>query len=317
MATPKAKTTRRRQPKIEEPVVVEEVVEEVETEESEEGMSQDLKDALNDAGLSDADIVKLEKADLFTEDLLADTSQQELTRDVGLSLGKAKIVKTLFPLDQEAVAVVKPAGGNGGTQTIVVNTGKLEDKTLKELLEILAHGERTAEVRAIVRTRTEGHRCFVREEGTEKIDVLGTMDCLEYIQETGEQPEMWGNAVVETLDEVLDRQRRADPLSGEALQNGKAQDGVDWNLVTEQHQVYAAFAAQEKLLTGNEDRFTLVKELAEKNLTGRWVPILARYRREERAHPEKIASARAALIFRRKGGAQPAEAGTFPGIRRT
>jgi hypothetical protein len=176
------------------------------------------------------------------------------------------------------------------------------------LLQLAATGDRSTELKQALRQRTNGRACFVRVEDGDALDPVATMDCFEYVSDVS-AIQMWGSVPVESLDEIWEKQREADPLSGEALVNGKAQDGVDWTNVPEQHRVYAAFGRLNNLLPSGSDRFTLVNELSQSNLTGRWTPIIAQYRRAEKTAPEKVAAARAALVYR-KGG-QPASGNPF------
>lgn len=262
-------------------------------------MSEQLKEQLMKGyGLTDEQITGVENLGVSTVEDMQFVTAEDLT-GLGVKVIVArKIVAAFAPKPAEVPTTSQPSG----PINVTVQSGKLVDKPLKELLDMLASGERSTELKQAIREKIGGLVCFVRVEDGENLDVAATLECYDYVLETSQSPEMWGNVPVESFEEILEKRREADPLTGDALTNGvNPTTGLSWKPVSEQNRVYIAFARLNNLLEGRPDPFVLVDELSKEPLGGRWIKIVAVYKRAEKAEPEKIAAARAALWYR-KGG---------------
>lgn len=263
-------------------------------------MNEQLQEKLKGLGLTDEHIAALIGDGVTEESDMPFVTPEDLIAHNVPKVTARKVVAAFAPNAPVAVSETVPAvaapAANGPIH-VTVDTGDLNDKRLSELLTLIASGDKDPELRRIVKQKSGGHVCFVRNDDG-KLDVEATLECYEFIVDTGEAVDMWRNRVVETLDEVLERERRADPLDGTPLQGWIAPDGVDWSNVPESNQVLAAFARLQGLLDSGYDRHVLVKELESANPDGRWTRVAAKYAAAEKKYPEQVAAARASLRYR-------------------
>lgn len=268
-------------------------------------MDESIKNELLKAGVSLEAIAVLEEQGYDTEASLQNVAKEELQAAGVEKGGDRSKIKVAFPNLTD-----KP----DGPQMVIVQSNKPEDKTLTELLQLLATGESGLEIKAVVQEKTKGLDCFVRNtQGN--IDIASTLACLEHLLDTGSRLEFWGGVPVESLDEIIAKKKEADPLNGDVLVGGRSTDGLDWSDVSDDKRVLIAYARQQNLLPLNFDRFAIVAELQSlelSNPTGRWMMVQASFKKDEKNRPEIIAAARVALIYRKKGGAGAKSPYGFP-----
>jgi hypothetical protein len=201
-----------------------------------------------------------------------------------------------------AIAYAKIRSGSAGQQpaswptSITLKTGRPADMTMRELVNAVADGERDSEVIAELRRRVRDRNVFVRESGGEKIDVTGTLEVMDHAEGT-QPPQFWDKVPTETLDQILERRKAANPITGEALAKGD-----HWLSVSEERRLLAAYARLGGLLTGTEDEYTLVGELKKKTLGGRWERIQSSYERAVKSREALVDQARAELYVTRHEG---------------
>lgn len=251
-------------------------------------MNDELKVRLKEFQLTDEQIGKLEAEGVKSVDDLALLTADDIKALTGCGLVAAKKIAAAYAAKAEPVTAMP--------QTIVVKSGRPEDMAFRELLQAVVDGEHSADYVNALRQRTRNMRVFVRKPGEEGIDVVATMEVIDFADQPGSEPEFWGEQPTETLDEVLERRKQANPITGAALAKGDA-----WLDVDEDRRVLAAYARLAGNLRGNEDEYTLINELKSETLTGRWPRIKAAFDRAEKAHDPLVDQARSALFYS-KGG---------------
>ncbi|NQT23020.1 MAG: hypothetical protein HQ579_06245 [Candidatus Omnitrophica bacterium] len=258
-------------------------------------MSDKLKKRLQEEfKLDDEQIGKLEAEGVETEEDLGYLNATEIKKITGCGLVVAKKMAKAFAPEKEDPLKTTPVPAM--PTTVVLQTGRPDDMTLRDLIQAVADGERSPEFVAVLRQRTRNMRVFVREEDSDKLDTEAVIEVIDFA-EPGQEPEFWGNQPVEMLDEVLERRKMADPITGEALAKGDP-----WLDVSEEHRVLAAYARLANHLTGKEDQYTLIDELNEKKVAGRWTRIKKAFELAEKAHDLIVVQARAAIYYRSHRG---------------
>lgn len=172
---------------------------------------------------------------------------QELVEDMQREFGEKK---EPTPAAAEAVSQQQPVQPT----RFVLETGNLEDKPLRDLFQMVADGDKTPDLRRALAEKTRGIKCYVREDGSDKLDVAMTIEAYEVVSEHGYREFIAGRPI-EGLDEVMEKRREADPLSGELLVNGIAPDGLDWKGVSDEHKLLAAYARVCRMEASNADRY--------------------------------------------------------------
>lgn len=269
-------------------------------------MNDELKEKLKGLGVSEAAIQTLEEQELTTEASLSGYTYERFTA-MGIKAGSATILAAQYgPAPVPVTASTAPEAGAaaatppGAPLNITVKTGNPEDMTVQELLSLVANGERSQDVTSVLRRKVGAtRRVYVREAGTDRIDVAETMELLNQDFAPGEEPQFWGTQPTETLSEILELRRYADPLTGKPLAKGDPwlQLGDDGMAAF----VYARLKGSD-LISGNEDKYTLVKEATSDPAGERWIKIQTIWNRGVKSGDPMIMEARAAIIYDVKRG---------------
>lgn len=255
-------------------------------------MDKQLKDRLKkEFGLTDEQIVDIENLGVNTEADMGWIREADLDR-IRIPVVIARKIVAAFAPKAEPAAAQTPV-----PSTIIVKTGRPDAMALRELLQAIADGERSVDFVNELRRRVSGKAVFVRKAGMETLDVDETMALIDHAGDD-QPPDFWGDLPCETLDEILDKRKMANPITGAALGKGDA-----WLGVVEDRRVLAAYARLASLLTGKEDEYSLIGELRSETLIGRWPRIKAAFDRAEKSHDRLVDQARSAMFYNK--GSRP------------
>lgn len=269
-------------------------------------MNAELKTKLLGLGLSEEDITKLENAGVKTEDDLKLLDVADL-KEAGLNLVNAKKLAAMYapaPVIAPAAPAAEPGASAapavpGAGMNITVRTGNPEDMTIQELLDLVAKGERSQDITSVLRHKVGAkRRVYVRQSGSDMLDVANTMEMINQEYAEGEEPPFWGSEPTETLTEILQLRTYADPLTGAPLAKGDP-----WLKLGDDRMAAFAYAKLKgNVLSGSEDKYTLVNEAMADPAGERWDKIQALWNRGIKSGDPQIMEARAAIIYRVKTG---------------
>lgn len=266
-------------------------------------MNEELKQKLIALGMTEDGVSKLEteggvKDEAGLVRLLAGMSFKDLREIVGCTVLAAKdVIATYAPKEPETPTSVTatPPAAAPGPMNITVRTGNPEDMTVQELLGLVANGERSTDVTQVLRRKIGGdRRLFVRVKGSDQIDIAGTMDLINQDFESNTEPAFWGEVPTETLNEILQLKKYADPLTGDVLAKGDP-----WLKLGSDDLMASFYYAKAKgVLTGTEDKYTLVNEAKADPPGERFERIQALWNRGISSSDPLVMQARAAILYR-------------------
>lgn len=258
-------------------------------------MEESLKSELMARGLTEEQIAVLDGEGLDTLVALGECDASEIREVTGCNRGTAKkvmaYVKSQTAGSEPAADVTSPAVV-APPMNITVRTGNPEDMTLRELLQAVADGERSLDFTSVLRKKVRNMRVFVRLEGSDRVDVAATMELIEQDFEPGEEPTFWGTQPTETLSEILQVRKYADPLTGKQVSKGDP-----WLKLSEEQMAMAAYARMKGVLTGREDSYTLVAEATAAPPADRWRRVQTLWTRGVNSHDPLVMQARAAVYY--------------------
>jgi|GEM_PF-4158133 len=277
-------------------------------------MNEELKARLISLGLTEDQINAVTELGVTDEADMAFVTDNDLTSAGIKPIAARKIVSVFNPRPSEPVFVPAPAPSTPVSQTIVVQSGRPEDMGLQELLTRFAGGERTIDYLNAIRKYSRNRRVFVRIPNSDILDVVGTMELINFADGGDDVPEYWGDDELptETLEEIMRQSFFANPITTHRLPKGNA-----WLKVSEQRRILAAYARIAGHLKGNEDEFTLLDELTgEGELPPRWKRIEKSYGNALRNNDPQAVEAQVAIRWSRKGSSRHTTEDTFPRGRR-
>lgn len=180
--------------------------------------------------------------------------------------------------------------------------GDLSKQPLKALIKRFLAGEQDLEIRQHIADSLKSAIgttvVFVQNPDGNGINLEATLELVDEksLDLDFEIPEVYMDGIVVSLEDVLERHRPANPLTGESLAKG-----AHWLKVDEERRLLVAYAR----LTNNPvldglDEMSIIDELMRENLPVRWSDLNVKLNAEKRKSTPVYHQAAAALIYRKE-----------------
>jgi hypothetical protein len=251
-------------------------------------MQQDIAEKLLAAGVSQATIDLLSQEEYETEQ---DLQQAQFTHERLRAMGvKGKSADTLMRLYADVpLQLVAP-------QKVELVSSDPKTMRTPDLVRAIAGGEKDAQYIDELDRRVRGQAMFVRDANTGGIDAEESIILIADVGK-GIPPKFWGSAPTETLADILQRKRFANPLTGEVLSKGD-----EWLEVLLPRRELAAYAVLAGLLQAPYDEDIIISQLSQEDLKGRWLRwqnayTLAQSKATDASSVALVARARTAVYY--------------------